>query len=243
MRPSPPAVAEAFTNQIGVVTGMETVAAALVPSAFSTVQEHSAVPVNPGAGLNVNVPSALIVVLPLGDATRLSFRLSPASLVRSENWLLEAVLIDTFPMIVTGYASSEAAARIPTAIATGASEGALEFWMRYEKVNSLVNPVLGVNENEPSALTWREPPVPNVTVAPAALSPTAPPRLPPPNDTTSAGGDPRTSFCSRPGVVPPDASVVLSAVWNGSPGALAAAASSATAVGAAGGSPITLITA
>ena len=45
-------------------------------------------------------------------------------------------MIETFPMIVTGYVSSEAEALTPTAIVTGASDEPLEFWMRYKNVNA-----------------------------------------------------------------------------------------------------------
>ena len=56
-------------------------------------------------------------------------RASPASLAKSEKWLLDAVLIETFPMIVTGYVSSAAEGLAPTEIDTGASD-ALAFRMR-----------------------------------------------------------------------------------------------------------------
>src|SRR6185503_17839519 len=112
-------------------------------------------------------------------------------------------------MIVTGYVSSMADGRTPTANVTGASDVPLEFWMRYENENAPVNPVLGVNANEPSLLTWSDPPVPKVTVAPAALLVTVPPSVPPPKEATLANGDPRTSFASSVGVVPPDVSGVL----------------------------------
>src|SRR5687768_5752040 len=103
-------------NQIGVVTGIETVAGALVPRPFCTVYENIATPVNPGDGLNVNVPSALMFASPLGEPPMLMVSASPASLARSEKLLFDEVLIETLPMIVTGYVSSEAEGRAPTAM-------------------------------------------------------------------------------------------------------------------------------
>ena len=78
-------------------------------------------------------------------------------------------------------------------------------------MNRPVKPVEGVKATAPSAPTETEPPVPNVTAAPAALVVAVPGRDPPPNDVTVASGKPRLSLASTPGAAIVRA--VSKAVW------------------------------
>jgi hypothetical protein len=86
-----------------------------------------------------------------------------------------------------------------TVIVTVASDEPVELVRRYWKVKPPLKPAPDVKLTPPSVPTVSEPPVPKAAVVPAVRSVTAPPRVPPPNDATTACGAPRLSFASTPG--------------------------------------------